>query len=380
MNLTKKNKAYLIGGASIVIIIALLFLIGEVLLPFFFALYLAFILNPVILKIQTKIKNRNWAITTFLCTFIILFTTVVIFFGGHIIKDTKRLVNAVEVFTDEHQQQIDDVKNSIVGLVDKVYENEAVQSQLNKTDSTTAVKSEKDLVSTIGNVYSLFNKENKSNDEYQPRSWNYFVMVLYTLLYMVFILYTYTYFQRKYVKYFYKKEPTNKLLDGVWQDFKTGFLIYFKQRTKVVLINMLIFILAFSILDLPGAIIIGILAGVLTYASHFHYLSLPLIGIGCWVLSIEHDVSFFIYLGIILLVFIVISVLEETVYFNKIMKSVNGMNPAIMFLSFALWIYVFGAITGTIIALPLTQFIMIYLGRLILYSQEKRSKNTESNH
>ena len=146
------------------------------------------------------------------------------------------------------------------------------------------------------------------------------------------------------------------------------------------MINILIFLLSFLIMDLPGAIIIAVIAGLLSYASHFHYLSLPLIGIGCWVLSEESDASFFLYFGIVLAIFIIVSILEETLYFDKIMDSVNGMNPAIMVFAFSLWIFVFGSFVGTIIALPLTQLIMIYLDRLMLYSKENRRliQNEES--
>ena len=195
-------------------------------------------------------------------------------------------------------------------------------------------------------------------------------MLLYTILYTVFVMYTFKYFEERYVHYFGNRNLVKNRLEDMWLDFNKVFVVYFRQRAKVVLINMVILILAFSILDLPGAIIIGILAGFLSYASHFHYLSLPLVGIGCWVLSIENGNSFFIYFGIVLGVFILISILDETVYFDKVMNSVNGMNPAIMMLSFTLWIFVFGGFIGTIVALPLTQLIMVFVDRLVLYSKE----------
>ena len=65
-----------------------------------------------------------------------------------------------------------------------------------------------------------------------------------------------------------------------------------------------------------------------------------------------------------------ISILDETVYFDNIMNSVYGMNPAIMMLAFTLWIFVFGGFIGTIITLPLTQLIMVFMDRLMMYSRE----------
>lgn len=373
MSLQEKNKAYIIVGVSICAILGLMLLIGEILLPFILAIFIAYLINPLILKIQKKLKSRNLAITSFLLIFSIMFFGIIFLFGGHIVKDSKRLVNAVQMFANENQSQIEAIKEKVVDFVDKAYESEAVKSQIENLENLSAEDSDVDLTSAIGSVYSFFTDADKGNkkDESRSSSWNPFFILIYTVFYTVLIIYTYGYFQDKYVKYFDNRMPMNARLAGIWGDFKISFLDYFRQRAKIVMINIIIFIIAFSIVDLPGAIVIGIITGILSYASHFHYLSLPLIGIGSWVLSIEHDTSFYIYFGILLCVFIVISILEETLYFDKIMKSVNGMNPAIMFLAFALWISVFGGLAGTIIALPLTQLILIYLDRLLMYSKER---------
>ena len=370
MNLTEKNKSYLIGGLSLGAILFLLLLIGEIILPFVFAIFIAHLLNPLILKIQKKIRNRYLAITSFLFVVTVLFTGITFFFGAHLVKDTNRLVSSVEIFTNEHKQQITDVKNSIIGFVDNTYDSEAFKAQI---ESSATGENEQDLVSTVGSVYSFFNDSSEDKND-NSKSWSTLYMLIYTLLYSVIILYTYEYFEAKHVKYFSNRKPINKKLEGVLSEFKITFVNYFRQRTKVILINTAILTTAFSIMDLPGAIIIGVITGALSYASHYHYLSLPLVGIGCWILSVESHTSFFLFFGIILFIFILISVLEETIYFEKIMKSVNGMNSAIMLLSFALWISVFGGFTGTIIALPLTQLILIYMGRLLLYSKEKLGK------
>ncbi len=368
MKLTEKNKLYLIGIVSLITILFLLLWIGEIILPFVFALLIAYLLNPVILKIQKKIKNRYLAISSFLIVTTLVFVGIIFFFGGHIIKDTKRLVNSVEIFTQEHEPQIKNIKNSVINFVDQTYNNETVQTQI---ESSATKENEEKLMTTLKSVYSFFENPTKTNDVSDSKPWSPIYMFFFTLIYAVFILFSYDYFENKYDKYFSNRKPVNKNLEGILSDFKVTFLNYFTQRTKVVLINMIILISAFSIMDLPGAIIIGIITGLLSYASQYHYFSLPLVGIGCWILSIENGSNFFIYFGIILIVFILISVLEETLYFEKIMKSVKGMNSAIMLLSFTLWIFVFGGFTGTIIALPLTQLILIYMDRLLLYSKQK---------
>lgn len=375
MKISEKTKAILIGASILVCIIIMLHYAGEIILPFLFALFIAYLINPIILKIQKKIKNRKLALSLFLLVTAVLFVGTIILFGDHVIKDTKRLSSAVDNFIVQHESEINDIKVSVSSYVDEVYESDVVQKQLQSTDTLTTADQEKDLFSALEQVYTFFSSSETNSDEPAPAPWNWFIMIIYTLLYTIVILFTYAYFEAKYAKYFSRKIPINKNLTHLFNDFKTVFLVYFRQRTKVVLICMFVFITSFSILQLPGAIIIGIIAGILCYASHFHYITLPIVAIGCWVLSIEHEMSFFLFFGIILAIYILISILDETVFFEKIMKSVKGMNPAITIFAFAFWIAILGGFAGTILALPLTQFILIFIDRFILFSNEKLNEN-----
>lgn len=369
MNLSMKSKAYLTGGLVIIGVLILLLLIGEIILPFIFAVFLAFLLNPIVLRIQNKIKNRNLAVSSliFVCTIIIF--GVIFFFGNHIVKDTKRFISAVEIVGEEHKEKINDFKTNVLVFVDDVYESDVVQNQISSVDTMSLESNDNTLTNSLEGLYSYFDDSDKIKNKSKSKSWNSFYMVINTLIYLVFILYSYEYFEVNQKKYFGNNNSFKTL--WLWKNFEIVFVNYFKQRAKVVMLSMAIFILTFSVLDLPGAIIIGVIAGLLTYAAHFHYLSLPLVSVGCIVLSIENEMNFFLFFGIIVIVFIIVSILEETIFFNKIMKSVNGMNPAVMVLSFTLWISIFGGFTGTILALPLTQLILIFTDRMLLSKSKK---------
>ena len=377
MVISEKIKAYTIGILLLAVLIVLIHLVGEIVLPFVFALFIAYLLNPIILKIQKKIPNRNLAITTFLVSVSTMIISILLFFGAYLIKDTKRLVSAVDIFIEQNENQINDIRKNVGSFVDGVYESEAVQSRIESVDTLSAEIKEKDLTGALKSVYSFLSTPNDKPKEPEKKNWNGFLMLIYTLIYLVVILFTFDYFQAKYAKYMKGRKPINSRFQGIWLDFKVVFLNYFRQRGKVVLISMTIFVIAFSIMDLPGVIIIGILTGLLTYAAHFHYLSLPIVAIGCWILSIETNVHFFVFFGILLVVYILVSVVDEMIFFPKIMKSVNGMNPAVMILAFALWIYLLGNFVGTILALPLTQLILIYLDRILTQQQDQLNSTTQ---
>lgn len=372
MVISDKVKAYATGAALLIALILLIHFVGEIVLPFIFAIFLTHLINPVIVRIQKKIPNRNLAITSFLVATFTIIVAVLFFFGSYFVKDTKRLISAVDVFIEQHEDQINDVKKSISGFVDGVYESDMVQNEINSLDTMSTETKEQDLTAALGKAYTMLSDSDKNeSDDDEGKSWNGFVMFVFTIMYVVMILYTYEYFQAKYEKYMKGRKPINSRLHTVWLNFTAVFLVYFRQRSKVVLISMSIFILAFTIMDLPGAIIIGILTGLLTYASEFHYLSLPVVAIGCWVVSVETNIHFMVFFGIALGVYILVSVLEETVFFNKIMKSVSGMNPAVTVLAFSFWVYVLGGFVGTVLALPLTQLVLTYLDRIMEHQKEQ---------
>jgi predicted PurR-regulated permease PerM len=371
MVISEKIKAYIIGVLLLISFVLLIHFVGEIVLPFVFAIFIAYLLNPIILKIQTKIPNRNLAITTFIVSIISLFVCILIFFGSYLIKDTKRLVGAVDVFVVQHEDQINEVRKNVGSFADDIYESEAVQSQILSLDTLSTETKEKDLTAALKSVYSFLSKPSTEPEIPEEEPWNGFVMLIYTFIYLGTILYTYDYFAGKYAMYMKNRKPIHSRFQGGWLTFKVVFLNYFRQRAKVVIISMAIFVVAFSLMDLPGAIFIGIFTGLLTYAAHFHYLSLPVVAIGCWVVSVETNVHFLVFFGIVLAVYILVSVLEEMVFFPKIMKSVSGMNSAVMILAFALWIYLLGGFVGTILALPLTQLILIYLDRMLIHQPEK---------
>lgn len=371
MVISEKHKGYIVGVLLLIAFLLLIHFVGEIILPFVFALFLAYVVNPLVVKIQKKIPNRNWAITALVSTFTLFIVGGLIFFGSYLVKDTKRLISAVDTFVEHHEEEIKSAQEKIGSFIDGVYESDAVQQQIGSIDSLSTEDKEKDLTETLTSVYSFLSDRESESVEEEREPWNGFLMFIYTLIYLVMILYTYDYFEARHRKYFKDRQPMSPFFQGIWLDFKEVFLSYFRQRTIVVLISMGIFTLAFSILNLPGAIILGILTGLLTYASHFHYLSLPMTAIGCWVLSVETDWNFFVFFGIILGVYVLVSILEELVFHEKIMKSARGMNPAIMVLAFVLWVYLLGGFIGTVLAIPLTQLILIYLGKIITYQQEK---------
>lgn len=361
-----KIKPYLIGSVLLVLLSLVIWKVGEIVIPFVFALLLAYLMNPVVVRIQKRIKNRNVAVTFLLTGIVAIFIGFIIFLGKHLSRDAERLVHAVAVFEEEHADDIQDIKDQAYGFLSEIPESDSLQSKLEaQVDSLQNGKGSEDLSSSLSSVYSFFSSGDNDENASKNKEWSTFSMFLATLVYLIFILYTYTYFQDRHAKYFKGRNFLDGKLDGFWSDFKLVFFGYFRERLKILGINTVLILTASLILDLPGAYILAIITAIFAIPSHFHHFALPLYAISSWVASLDSGHSFFLYFGVILGVFILISILEETVYFDKILKSVNRMNPAIMILAYALWIYLFGVIVGTIIALPMMQLLLLFGGRIL---------------
>ncbi len=372
----QKHRSHLINTGAILVLLFIFYTVGEVVLPFLIGLLLAGAANPLVKKIQKKIPDRNLAVGLLL----LLATTVIIgslfLFGKHIVRDFKRLNHAFVTFAESNKEELDSTAAEIKTFIENIYSSEKIRELQNKwiKKDSTAKSTPVSIGELLSGLTSFMEEDHKNKHSEKQNDFNGFIFFLMSISYFIMILFTYDYFEEKYRKYFGNLKEINPVMAVVLKDFNATFPVYFRQRTKVVLISMAIFVTAFLIMDIPGSVILGILAGILCYASHFHYIALIPLLLSCWVLSVEQPQSFFFFFGITSGVFVGVSILEETLFFPRLMKGVSTMNTAIMAFSFFLWTYVFGSVTGTLIALPMTSLLLIYLDRLLTYKKKQKMK------
>lgn len=367
----KKAKPYLISIGAIALAVLTFYYFGEIILPFFVGLFGAYFADAHVTRLQRLIPNRDLAVTTYLIVTITLTLGILVLFGAELVGDVQRLNDAFVTFTEDHQAEIDEASEEIKSYIELIYQNEELQETLNSGSLDSS--STEYLNQALSGIMSFLEQGGEKEPEEKPdRSINWLVVLFSSIGYFFFILYTFKYFEQKFEKYF---GGTGELSGGVNQfiaDFRRIFLDYLQRRTWIVLICSAIFTTTFLILAIPGAILLGILAGLLCYIAHFHYFALLPLALCSWVRAIETDQHFFLYFGIIIGVFVLVSVLEELVLYPKIMEEISSINPAIFMVFAGIWTHLFGGIIGTFIALPLTTALLIYADRLLLYWKKQR--------
>ena len=182
MNLSEKTKINLTSGAFLIGIILILLLVGEIIVPFILAIFIAYLLNPFILKIKKWIKNRNLAVTSFLLICTLFFLGVLFFLGGHIVKDTNRLVSSVNIFVDKYDKEVNDTKENVSNFLYEIYESETIQSKITISDTLSIEENKEDLLTSLESVYSFFldNSETQvdkiNQSDHKPWSWFYILI------------------------------------------------------------------------------------------------------------------------------------------------------------------------------------------------------------
>jgi len=132
----------------------------------------------------------------------------------------------------------------------------------------------------------------------------------------------------------------------------TGF---FQGQLVIAVIMGVMFAIGFSLIGLKGGILVGLLLGLLNIVPFLGTLIGLLIVMP---LAYMQPDGGFQLLGLSLIVFTVVQLVESWLLTPKIMANRSGLHPALVIISVFFWGIAFGGIIGMILAVPLTAFII----------------------
>lgn len=186
---------------------------------------------------------------------------------------------------------------------------------------------------------------------------------LIVLLYMFFILMDYEKISSAWLTLIPKGKRT--LAAMIVQDVKAGMNAYFRGQALIALCVGILFSIGFLIIDFPMAIGLGLLIGVLNLVPYLQTLGFLPTLLLAFIKSQETGQSFWIVLACALAVFAVVQGIQDMILTPRIMGRAMGLNPAVILLSLSVWGSLMGFI-GLIIALPLTTLLLSYYRRFII--------------
>lgn len=335
---------------------------SEVLLPFFIACLLAYLLYPLV-RLTEKylhIRIRALSILFVLILLIGIITGIGLLIVPSMIEQFEKLSDVTMHYLSQTAQT-----NSLTNYIRQwIQEHQRdIDHFLRSQDFSDTIKTAMpQLFSFVGQTASVVIS---------------IIASFITLLYMFFILLDYEFLTDNWIKIFPKKN--RPFWTELSQDVARELNNYIRGQSLVSLIMGILFCIGFTIIDFPMAIGLGIMIGIMNLVPYLHTFALIPTAILALLKAADTGQNFWIIFGSAFLVFAVVQVISDMVVTPKVMGKAMGLNPAILLLSLSVWGSLFGFI-GLIIALPLTTLIMAYWQRYVTKEHEKDEKEVKAIH
>ena len=332
--------------------------LSDVLLPFFIAWLIAYLLYPIVKFVQYKlhVPGRALSIVITLIFVTALFAAIFMFIVPPMINQADKFMTIVNRYLHETTHT-----NNIATMVQRwIKENQVeIERFLKSPDFTETIKSAMPKIfSVIGQTASIVIS---------------IIASCITLLYTFFILLDYEVLSSNWIKIFPKR--ARPFWAGLAQDVERELNNYIRGQGLVSLCMAVLFCIGFTIIDFPMAIGLAVLIGILNLVPYLHTFALVPTAFLALLKAADTGQNFWIIFGSALAVFAVVQLLMDMVITPKIMGKAMGLNPAILLLSLSVWGALLGFI-GLIIALPLTTLIIAYWQRYV--TKEGNTVETEN--
>lgn len=335
--------------------------LSDVLIPFAIALLLAYLLNPLVNFIQHKLRVKKRALSVILTLFLVLgsLTLLLTLLIPRLVKDAKHVGGMLSDYvqnTEVRERVQNFLPNNLQQRFDEFTRNLDIEEilsieNLEKTIDLLAQK-------ILPGVWGVFSGS---------------LTVIITLigftivgLYLIFILIDYQTIGARW-QFLIPRSYRAHVVEVVGEIEKAMNTYFRAQATIAFLVGILIAI-GFAIIGLPMGVPLGLFIGMLNMVPYLQIVGFIPAAFFCLLHSLETGESFWVMLGLVLLVQTIVQVIQDVILTPKIMGNATGLNPAIILLSLTIWGKLLGLL-GLLIALPLTSIMLVYYNRFVLSTE-----------
>ena len=339
----------IISGAIIIGLLYLVNYLSGVLLPFFVAWLIAYMINPIVNFFQHKAKFKS-RIASIFVTMLLLLTLLTA--GGvllvpPIIDEFYKLKDLLTAYFIEESKQAA-IPGTIANFIKENVNMLQVQDMLNEENLTQAIQN---ILPKAWNIFT--------------QSVNVIVSILATfiiLLYTFFILLDYEAIASGWINLVPAKyrEMTVRIVN----DVKVSMNRYFRGQALVAFLVGILFSIGFLIIDFPLAVGFGLFIGLLNMVPYLQLIALVPTVLLALLKAADTGENFWWILAGAILVFCIVQLIQDGIIVPKVMGRITGLNPAIILLSLSVWGALMGVV-GMIIALPCTSIMLSYYKRYI---------------
>lgn len=341
------------GILTIFIVVGIIWLLGRlssVLLPFFLAWLIAYLLFPLVKFFQYRCKLR-YRILGILCTFLtvgLVLTGLGWLMIPPMIEEAEKVKDLIVQYV-AHDSFMTNIPRQIEQYIHDNWTVEDVKGLVTQEGFVDTVKQ------TVPKVWAVISQSFSVLSSV--------ISLTMVIIYTLFILLDYEQFSTGWIYMF--PERYRKITTQVIGDIGQGMNKYFRGQGMVAFCVGVLFSIGFLIINFPMAIGLGMFIGLLNMVPYLQLIGfIPAILLAV-VKAADTGQSFWLIMLGVLIVFAVVQAIQDTFLTPKIMGKVMGLNSAIILLSLSIWGSLLG-ILGMIIALPLTTLLITYYQRYIV--------------
>ena len=346
--------------------------LSAVLLPFFVAWLLAYMLYPLVYFLQYRlhVPGRFLSIMVAMLLVLAVLIGLAALIVPPIVREATRLSNLVGAYMGSTLGETD-LPRQVQQFVEKYIGDNSLLQLLQQSSFMEAAQG---LMMRLWGILS-------GTISFAIGLLSVFIV----FLYMFFILSDYETISEGWAEYI--PAGKGKYASAVIEDVKKGMNAYFRGQSLVALCVGILFSIGFLIIGFPMAIGLGLFIGLLNMVPYLQIAGFIPTILLAMLKSADTGQNFWIILLMALAVFVVVQAIQDMFLTPRIMGHVMGLNPAIILLSLSIWGTLLGFI-GLIIALPLTTLCISYYRRFILkqnledipdHRKEKATKKKEIN-
>ncbi len=337
-------------------IVMLLNRLSSVLVPFFLAWLIAYLMFPLVKFFQYRC-HLKYRIVGILLSFLVVglvLTGVFMLMVPPMVEESLRVKDLLVAYLS-HSQLVNNIPDAIEDFVRSHLSVDDIKGIVTQDGFMDGVKATlpkvwdviTQSVSVVSSMFSL-------------------TMVL---LYTLFILLDYEVICRSWPGLI--PERYRHFAVQLVADVEDGMNKYFRGQAMVALCVGVLFSIGFLIIDFPMAVGLGMFIGLLNMVPYLQLLGFVPTILLAIVKAADTGQNFWVVLLLALVVFAVVQMIQDTFLTPKIMGHVTGLNSAIILLSLSVWGSLLG-ILGMIIALPLTTLLISYYQKYVIKSEKKQ--------
>lgn len=352
----------LIGVILLALVCGGIYYLSEVLIPFFVAWMVAYLLYPMVRFLQHKCRLHNRLLAIAITLLVVCGLCVGFFYliVPPMIEEMGHLKDVALAYIQKGANNTT-IPQPVQEYLHRHINKYQIENLLQQKDVMAAIKTAVPKVwtvlwSTAGMVFNI-------------------VASLIGLLYLLFILTDYERYANAWIKFIpYSKR---RFAAQLVSDIEHSMAGYFRGQALVALSNCVMFSIGFAIIGIPVPIGLGCLIGVISFVPYLQVIGFIPATLLALLKAAETGENFWWLLFLVVIVYLVVQVLQDTIFTPRIMGKIMGLPPAIILLSLSVFGYVLGLI-GLIIALPVTTLAISYYKHYVVGNNQTDNSTTDA--